>query len=183
MIETIPDFVEQILVDSESEEQEKKYEMDLTQADYLLMAIARLENKMSDVNQTADKEILLIENWRNKELMKFDRQRSWLVWNLEQFIRQFGEKTIRLPHGDLKLRKGRDRAVIVDETKFLPVGQKLGLLRTVPESTTPDLRAIIEWVKKTGEVPDGVEFVPAQVTFKYSLNIYGEQNEDNETES
>ena len=85
MIETIPDFVEQILVDSESEEQEKKYEMDLTQADYLLMAIARLENKMSDVNQTADKEILLIENWRNKE-RAYDHKEKYkidLAFNFE----------------------------------------------------------------------------------------------------
>ncbi len=178
-MEMIPDFVEQILVDSESAEQEQKYELDLEQADYLLMAIVRLENKMSDVNSTADRELLMINEWRNKELTRLDKKRSWLTWNLEQFIRQFGEKTIRLPHGDLKLRKGRDRAVIVDEAIFLPVGKKLNLLRTVPESTTPDLRAVIEWIKKTGDIPDGVEFIPAEVSFKYSINNGEQEDEDN----
>ena len=176
-----PDFIEEILREAEIAEAERKLELDRIRADHLLMAVSQLEERMQQVNETAEGEIFTIEQWRGNELPRLDRQRSWLVWNLTQFIRQTGEKTIRLPHGELKLRKGRDRAAIVDEEKFLPIGQKLGLTKTVPESVIPDLRAILDWIRRTGEIPSGVEFIPAETKFHYSING-GNSDERHEAE-
>ncbi len=106
-METIPDFVEEILTDCETAEEEKKYELDLTQSDYLLMAIARLENKMSDVNETADGEILTIEKWREKELLRLDKRRSWLIFNLSQFIRQTARRLFVFHTVIFDFEKGR----------------------------------------------------------------------------
>jgi hypothetical protein len=85
-------------------------------------------------------------------------------------MRSSGDKTLNLPHGQLKLRKGRDRIAVVAMDQFLKVGQKLGLLRKVPESVTPDLHAILNHVKRTGDIPAGVEVIPADVKFTYSTN-------------
>jgi hypothetical protein len=88
------------------------------------------------------------------------------------------EKTIRLPHGTLKLRKGRDKVIITAMDAFLTVAHKLGFLKKIPEAYNPDNQAILAYVKTTGEIPPGVEFIPADNKFSYSTN--GEKKDDNE---
>jgi hypothetical protein len=104
------------------------------------------------------------------------------MWNLEQFMRSTGEKTIRLPRGVLKIRKGRDRVAVVAMELFLKAGQKLGLLRTIPESYSPDVQAILDHVKRTGEIPEGVEFIPAENRFSYTTKGENDEREQS-TES
>ena len=164
------DFIEELLLQAEQADQEKRIEMDRLRADQILAAISKLEEGMADVNDLCDKELKLIEEYRANELARLDKKRTWLVSNLEGFMRSSGDKTLNLPHGQLKLRKGRDRIAVVAMDQFLKVGQKLGLLRKVPESVTPDLHAILNHVKRTGDIPAGVEVIPADVKFTYSTN-------------
>jgi hypothetical protein len=163
-------FIDEILAEAEIAEEKRKIELDRLRADQLLMAVARLEAGMGDVNKLADDEIRLIEEYRATELARLDKKRSWLVWNLEQYMRSTDDKTIRLPHGILKIRKGRDRIAVVAMDLFLKVGQKLGLLRTIPETYSPDVQAILDHIHRTGEIPPGVEFIPADNRFSYSTN-------------
>jgi hypothetical protein len=175
------DFIEELLAESAIADANKRIEVNKLRADQLLMAVSTLDTEMADVHKLADDEIQLIENYRAKELARLDKKRSWLLWNLEQFMRSTSEKTIRLPHGTLKVRKGRDRVAIVAMEKFLSVANKLGLLRKVPEAYNPDNSAILDYVKKTGEIPAGVEYIPAGSKFTYST-IIGESDDTDERE-
>ena len=164
------DFIEELLIQAELADQEKRLSVDRLRADQLLSAVAVLESHMSDVNELVDKEIRLLEEYRSNELSRLERKRSWLVFNLDGFMRSTGEKTIRLPHGILKLRKGKDRIAVVAMEKFLAIGKKLGLLRSVPESFSPDIQAILTRIKTTGEIPEGIEFIPGEPKFSYNTN-------------
>jgi len=173
-------FIDELLAEAEKAHAERRLEMNLQQANHMLKAVEVLESKMADVNTLADDEIKLIEEYRSRELARLDKQRSWLLFNLESFARSTGEKTIRLVHGVLRLRKGRDRIAVVEIEKFLPLGKKLGLLETVPETTTPNNKAILAYVRRTGEIPPGTEFIPAGTKFSYSTNNNGEKDDNDE---
>ncbi len=164
------DFIEDLLREAETAEAERRLEVDRLKADQLLAAIAVLEKQMSEANELVDREIKLLEDYRSNELARLDKKLSWLAFNLEGFMRSTGEKTIRLPRGVLKLRKGRDRAVVVALEKFLEAGEQLGLVRTVPPQMTPDIPAILNRIKMTGEIPPGVEFLAADTRFSYTTN-------------
>jgi hypothetical protein len=164
------DFIEELLLQAEQADQERKIEMDRLRADQILAAIGTLEEGMAGVNDLCDKELKLIEEYRANEMARLDKKRAWLIFNLDGFMRSSGEKTMRLPHGLLKLRKGRDRVAVVAIEQFLKIGQKLGLVKKVPESVTPDLQGILNHVHRTGEVPPGIELIPADIRFSYSTN-------------
>jgi hypothetical protein len=178
------DFIAELLRESDEAEATKRIEMDRLRADQLLTAIAILENQMNDVNELVDKETRLLEEYRSSELARLDKKRGWLLFNLEGFARSTGEKTMRLPHGILKLRKGRDKVAVVAMEQFLEKAQTLGFLRTIPESYTPDVQAVLAYIKRTGEVPPGVEFIPAETKFSYTTNgdSNGERERDEQAE-
>jgi len=162
------DFIEELLQQAEQADEARKIEMHTLRADQILAAIAKLEESMYDVNQLCDNELKLIEEYRSSELARLDKQRSWFVFNLDGFMRSTGEKTLRLPHGILKLRKGRDKVAITALDQFLAVGSKLGLVRTVPEEIAPDLQAIVNHIRNTKEIPAGVEFISGDTKFSYT---------------
>jgi hypothetical protein len=179
------DFIAELLRESELAEQETKIEMDRLRADQLLAAVAVLEEQMASANDLVDKEVRLLEEYRSNELNRLDKQRSWLLHNLEAFARSSGEKTMRLPHGILKMRKGREKVSVVQMEAFLKVAGKLGLVRSVPESITPDNQAILNRIKATGDIPPGVEYFPAETRFSYIIKgeTDGERNERNGDEA
>jgi len=180
------DFIAELLRESEAADTVHAAEMNSLRADQMLSAVAVLEAQMADVNDLVDKEMKLLEEYRSNELARVDKKRSWLVFNLEGYARSTGEKTMRLPHGILKLRKGRDKVAVTAMEEFLKKAQALGFLRAIPESYTPDTQAVLAHIKRTGEVPPGVEFIPAETKFSYTTNgdSNGERQRDGEqTES
>jgi hypothetical protein len=174
------DFIEELLLQAEQADQDRRIEMDRLRADQILAAIGKLEEGMAEVNELCEKELRLVEEYRTNELSRLDKKRCWLVFNLDGFMRSTGEKTLRLPHGSLKLRKGRDKVAVVALEEFLKIGPRLKLVRSVPEQIMPDIQAIINHIKTTGEIPTGVQFIPADVRFSYTTN--GEKTDDTERE-
>jgi hypothetical protein len=136
--ETMTNFLDTLLAEVEEKEMQKKLELDRVKADQLLMALQKIDAQSQEIDQVASAETALIESWRHDELERQDKKRSWLCWNLEQFLKGTGEKTIRLAHGTIKERMGRDKVDIADIDVFLKVGIKYGLLRTYPEHQEPD---------------------------------------------
>jgi hypothetical protein len=173
-------FMDELLAEVEEKEQQRKLEFDRLKADQALAAVAKLESQMADVNKLCDDEIALIENYRKNELERLEKKRSWILFNLEGFARQqmeaTGEKSLRLPHGTLALRKGRDKVEVENFDTFLKVAARYGLLRVSPEKKEPDLTAISAYIKRTGEIPIGTKLIPATVNFSYQLTNQGEQN-------
>ncbi len=171
------DFIEELLREAEVAEAKQRLELDRLKADQILATVAVVEKQMAEVNNLVEKETRLLEEFRSNELGRLDKTRSWLVFNLDGFMRSTGEKTVRLPHGLLKLRKGRDRVAVVALERFLEVGSSLGLVRAVPEQLAPDIPAIINYIKTSGEIPPGIEFLAADIKFSYTTTPDGEDNE------
>ena len=171
-----PHFIEELLLAAEQKDTTERIELDKLRADQLLTAIGLLEHEMTEVNELVEKEISLLEEYRSKELSRVDKQLSWLTFQLEQYMRSTAEKTIRLPHGVVKLRKCRDRIVIAEMDKFLERAGMRGLLKQVPESFVPDMQAISEYHKKTKAVPDGCQLIPGDSKFSYSTTTEEEND-------
>lgn len=162
-------FIDEILQQAEIADQERKFDCDRVRADQILMALQRLDNQSAEIERTAESEIRLIASWKEDEISRVEKKRAFLTFQLENYIKGTDEKTIRLAHGVVKLRMGREKIEVVDIKRFLEVGKKCGLLRTYPEYQEPDLRAIADYVKRTGEIPTGVEVTPATTKFSYQL--------------
>jgi hypothetical protein len=161
-------FMDELLAEVEEKEEKRKLELDRLRADQLLTAIGTLEQRADEINGLADSEIKLIEEYRSVELTKVQKKISWLAWNLEQYIRSSGEKTINLPHGTIKLRLGRDKITVVELHEFLDDTSNQKFLKVIPESYQPDISAIHEYIKSTGDIPSGVELKPAETKFSYT---------------
>ena len=172
-------FIDELLEESEQAEAERRLEMNKLRADQLLMAIQVLESKLDEVSTMTTEEIQLIENYRKNEQGRLEKRVRWFVWNLEQFMRSTGEKTMNLPHGILKLRLGRDKIEIADLQQFLKNSDNQRFLKLIPESYQPDVQAIGQHIKKTGELPQGINHIPAEVKFHYST-ITRSNNDESE---
>ena len=169
-------FLDELLLEAETAEEKQRIELDRLRADQLLSAIAVLEAQINDANKLVDDEIKLVEEYRTMELARLNKKISWLAWNEEQFIRSTGEKTIRLPHGMIKLRMSRERVEISDLQRFLNVKSNQRFLKIIPESYQPELQAVHSHIKATGELPVGVNLIPGEVKFSYSTNKRSHDN-------
>ena len=161
-------FIDELLAEAEVADAKRLIEVTKFRADQLLMAISVLEDKSSEINTLVDSEVALFEEYRSVEIAKLDKKMSWLAFNLEQYMKSTGEKTLALPHGELKLRKGKDKIEIADMEKFLKAAEKHGLLRAVPESFEPDMRAVAAYTKSTGISPSGTVIIPGSDKFTYT---------------
>jgi phage host-nuclease inhibitor protein Gam len=182
-----PPWLQELLDAAEAQEQKQLIEFSKIKADQALAAIAEIESKINEANEIAEKEINLIQQWNLSEVEKLQKKIDWLVWNLENYMKGTGEKTISLPHGKIQFRMGRDRYEVVDLPRFLPIGQKLGLVRVTPAKTEPDLLAIANYTKLNGgKPPVGVMLTPAQSKFTYKTkrtNDVNNERNDEQTEA
>jgi len=175
---TRPEWFQDLLDKAEADERERKEKWDRIKADQALGAIAVLEKRIDEINQLADDETRLINDYRSTQTERLNRQISWLSWNLEQFIRSTDQRTIELVRGVLKLRLGRPKVSVVDLEAFKKVAEREGLMRTKPSESEPDIGAIQAYCKRFGYPPLGVSFTPAVVNFSFSTK--GESNGEDE---
>jgi hypothetical protein len=176
-------FLDELLLEVEEKEKKEKLELDRVRADQLLMVLEGIDAQTDEITKTADAEIQLIESWKASELSRIDKKRSFIVWQLEEYAKALGEKTVRLPHGVLKLRQGRDKVDVVDIDRFMPAATRNNLLRTCPEHSEPDLNAILAYIKQTKRVPPGVELIPGTQKFTYLLTERKPSNGEEQRES
>ena len=173
-----PEWLTELLEQAAEKEERARIEMSKVRADQALAVIASIEQKVSEIEEIAQEEIKLITAWKETELMKLQRQESWLSFQLEQFLNKTGESTLNLAHGVIKVRKSRDKVTVIDEEKFLPVGKKLGLVRRIEAKEEPDLNAIRAYLKLHGNRPPSFVIVtPGQPTFSYSTLKKGTTDE------
>ena len=176
-----PSWLQELLDQSETVEEKRALAMNKILADRALAAVAVIESKINEVNVIAEQEIALIVGWQESEIVKLQKKIDWLSWNLESFMKGTGEKTVTLPHGQLKMRMGRDKVEVVDFDKFMPVGKRLGLLRHIPEKDEPDLAAIAAWIKLNHKPPIGITLIPAQSKFSYKTITQGDADATNDS--
>lgn len=168
--------VDEIL--EKTEEEPIFFEWDRLKCDLTLSALQKLQDELDNVMKLANDEFRMIEEYRQKEAERIGKKMSWLAMNLEKYARTTDEKTIRLPHGVLKLRAGRDRVEVENKELFLTVAKDYGLTRTTPSKEEPDLVATLAYVKKTGEILPGTKYIPGTTNFSYSLKKGDNDGED-----
>jgi hypothetical protein len=98
---------------------------------------------------------------------------------LEAYLRETGNKTLDLPHGIMKIRRTPEKVEISDIAVFLQHARS-ELLAIVPESIKPDLKKIKEYVKRTGEIPEGVSFIDGTDKFSYKLRSNHDEHRSEE---
>lgn len=174
-------FMEELLLEAEKAEENQRIEMDRLRADQLLMTIEKLESQADELNKMVNSEISLIEDYHKIEGERINKKIRWLAWNLEQFIKSTDEKTIRLPHGTVKLRTGRDKVEVEDLERFLANEENQIFLKTIPETYKPDLLMVMDHIKQTGHIPNGVKYVNGGVRFSFTTQKRSKEN-DNSSE-
>ena len=109
-----------------NEEEEKKPFVIETkeQAIWAMRRIATLEKDFREEEEAAKKEIELIHAWVEKQKERYEKDTEYLRYQLEQYHRKQLEnnpqaKTIRLPHGTMKIRAQQPHWEW-DEDKLLP---------------------------------------------------------------
>ena len=124
------------------------------QADALLWQLGKLEAEIQEINALAAAEIAQIQRWQEREGGKLEERATAFSAPLKAFLRREERKSLRLPHGELKLRKLPDK-IIVHEEVFNYNREEF--IRVIPEKREPDLPKIKKHLKATGELLVGVD--------------------------
>ena len=165
-------WVETWLAEIESSADEKRLKLNTLQADQCLAKIGELEQKLADVEALATEEQMLIEKYRQAESDRITKRIQWLAASLEAFMREHnkavGDKSLQLPHGQLKIRQQKDRIIVENVELLMPTASKHNLVRVIPESFEIDQLKLMRYVKVTGDVPNGTKLIEGDTKFSYT---------------
>jgi hypothetical protein len=173
-------WFDDLMIEIEKKEEDRRIQMNKIRCDQVLQAISVLEVKIAEVNDIASKERAILDEWEQSQTSKLERQVDWLARQLEAFIRSADQKSIVLPHGSIHLRMGRPKVAVVDLEKFLPVGERLKLIREKPSAKEADLNAISAYIRRFGKPPPFIAYTPAVVNFSYKTK--GSNDVEQQTE-
>ena len=145
-------------------------------AEWIIRKFAEAERAINVANRTADERIEELEaeieriEERNRERTEpLQRNLEWLHCRFDDVLRTYAaakttpkSRTVKLLYGTLSFRRNPDSLNILDETKAIewsqanaPTAIKVSILKT-------PLKA---YVKATGEVPPGCEYLPGEDEF------------------
>ena len=132
------------------------------QADGVLWELGCIETELQQIQAMADEATQRIAQWRASEHDRLQRRIDFWSQVQAAFLQRQGCRTLRLPHGQLRLRRQPDRITVEDASALTP-----SFLRTVPAKQLPDLKKIRAHVGATGQVPPGVrvESQPDKLSF------------------
>lgn len=145
----------------------------MARCDYLLERIREERRREADVAEVAARRIQMVSDWGTEEREKIQRRIAHLEERLRMHVpasgagmeREFGKKSVTLPHGTLGYKASPATVKIVDQKAVVawatqagvPVQQKL-----VESVLASDVKA--HW-HATGEIPDGCEQIDASESF------------------
>lgn len=135
-----------------------------TRLDFLLQKMADRALAIANNDEVADRRIAMIEGWRRQQNATIEREIGWLRLHFEALSDgyDFGAKKSRaLPHGTFGFRKKGDTLEIIDMPAAVTFAEANGLEIKRSVNKTP----LLEHFRKTGEIPDGTEFVPGGDAF------------------
>ena len=130
------------------------------QADRILCKIGQIQANIDDYK----KQMQLAVDFYKAKVEREERKMEFLKMGLRTYAEGTGNKTTELPNGTLRLRSSK-RPTYPDLTTLLKFSHENGIQTTVDEK--PNKKAILEYIKETGDAPDGFEFDEKQ-TFSVS---------------
>ena len=156
-------FIDQLIEEAE----EKEQKLLQSHLDLILIEIRNLENQIEKNFSTAAEEREIIKNWALERNSMLNSRIQWLSKRLEGFLREEKLKTLDLPNGIIRIRKQSDKISVIDEEKFF--NNATSAILNITETVKPDLLKIKSWIKRTGRVPQGVEILPQDEKFSYTI--------------
>ena len=136
--------------------------------DKFLWVIKLKEAELEKCKDLANESITKTQNWLNSKEQKICSTIEYLSGQMRNYLKSQKLKTLSLPMGTIGFRKQPDTLEIIDESAFFENALP-ELIRHIPESFTPDLKAIKEHIKLTGDLPDGIEIKTKDEKFYYKL--------------
>lgn len=170
-MEETKSFIDELLSEAESKEQ---HELE-AYLDMVIREISGLEEAIEKTNLIAEKDIELIKRWALEENLKRSERIEMLKGKLEAYIRSTDKKTVKLPHGILKLRQKPDKVEITDIDLFIKNANK-EMVTIIPEQIKPSLNGIKKWIKMTSKVPQGIKLIKGEVEFSLKLTTTNNNN-------
>lgn len=135
-----------------------------------LWLVKQKESELARCRTIATESIHGTTQWLNDKTEQVSKAIDWLTSQMRNYLAVKQLKSLSLPNGTIGMRKQPETVEIVDEDAFI-ANAAPDLLRHVPESYEPDIKAIKALIKDTGEIPKGVELKEQDAKFYYKLNI------------
>ena len=112
-----------------------------------------------------DTEVARLVGRADRTLGRMQMRKQWHLSALHAYYTRKGEKRIVLANATLSSIKGRERVEIhdVDALGLYANTNQLGLVRYEPH---PEKKHILAHIKKTGELPPGVDLIRGEDSFR-----------------
>jgi hypothetical protein len=133
-----------------------------------LRHLAYWRRERQKIASHAKAEIAKITEWEGQRIATIDGRIAWHERGLQGFLYQTGKKTLKLIHGTLKKTKGREKVEVLDPDAFCQGPLKEFISQKV--SFSPNKKAILAYIKETGEIPEGTDLVTGEDTYKFETN-------------
>lgn len=137
--------------------------------DKYLYLIRLKEKELQRCKTLADESINRTQHWFDKKSNTINSAIDFLSGQMRNYLKQNQFKSLSLPNGMIGFRKMPDTIEITDETLFLTTANS-ELLKHIPEKFEADLKSIKAHIKKTSEIPAGVELKSKEDKFYYKLS-------------
>ncbi|MBS1550492.1 MAG: host-nuclease inhibitor Gam family protein [Bacteroidetes bacterium] len=138
--------------------------------DKYLWVIRQKENELQRSKALAEESIRRTQAWLDKKENTINSAIEFLSGQMKNYLKQNKLKSLSLPNGNIGFRKQSDIVIIQNEEIFLE-NAKPELLRHIQESYEPDLKAIKDYIKKSGgDLPKGIDLKPQESKFYYKLS-------------
>ena len=147
-------------------------------ADAILYCIARERRKQKELIEQAGEQISKIELWRDSEVDKYKREIDRQTERLQMYFLNLVAadpdlKTKTLSNGIIKARKQQDELIIEDEKEFMMMhhdnAKETGFVK-VTYKTVINKRAVKDYIKETGVLPDGCKLNIRDDKFSITTN-------------
>ena len=159
----------------EDQEQRERFKIESKdQAAWALRKMSRIKAEIEENNRVAQAEIDLIVSWRDEENEKLERSISFFESLLHEFFLSQREsdpklKTMKLPHGTLKMRKQQPQYEYDEEILLSWAKENLPEAVVIKESVakTP----VKKHIQETGELVPGVTIIERPEKFSVEVVI------------
>ena len=130
----------------------------------LLRKIKKLEDEKAEEQELAKAEKHRIEKWLEERERSIDYKLDYYNAILENYLREQGKKSVKLPFGTIRYRK-RPEKFKYDYEKVIDY-----LKKHYPEEVKTvekfDKNSVKKLVKEHGEIPEGVEIEEQEAKFE-----------------
>ena len=133
------------------------------------------ENELDNINEHAKEEHDKINMWHDRQVEKINKRISWHKNSIEAYLKRRNITKGNFVNGTVRTTKGRETVVVNDPDVFkdwVTRSEYRSNFHFLNENViqTPSKMEIMNCIKKTGEIPDGVDLVTSEdkITIKPS---------------